>query len=179
MKCNQLAPVQGCLLRVSGVHENVLIHYEYRNDVDGAAVLHAVRVTDALGVVLTVGVTDTLTPGACVIETQTKAITVQGGNFASGSQAANYDPDGNGDTWTAPVSGLQSFTVIVRGAGQYPVSADRVVVKTASGVYYLTQDQIRTWSVAQDASSDENLIDIVSVTGQGDSAFEVIWTMGG
>lgn len=181
MQCSQLAPVQGCLIRGSGAQESVLIHYEYRVNVDGDAVLHAVRVTNAVGAILTVNVGDTLSAGVCAVSVPTapaKPISANGGNYASGSFAASYDPAGNGGLWTAPLD-LQSFTVIVREAGNVPSAANIVVVHVAGGKYFMTQDQIRTWSVAQDVSGDEYLDGITMVEGVGDTAFEVIWTIGG
>jgi len=97
-------------------------------------------------------------------------------NFASGSLTADYDPTGNGPIWTAPPR-LQSFTVIVRKAGNTPGGANVVLVGLPSGKYYLTQGNTRTWSVAQDASGNEFLTEGHTVEAIGDAAFDVIWTV--
>jgi hypothetical protein len=97
-------------------------------------------------------------------------------NFASGALTTDYDPTGNGPIWTAP-SRLQSFTVIVRKAGNTPGSANVVLVGLPSGKYFLTQGNTRTWSVAQEASGNEFLTEGHTVEAVGDAAFDVIWTV--
>ena len=113
--------------------------------------------------------------GACPVGTSN--IQSGGQNYASPSLAADYDPAGNGQIWTA-MANLQSFTIIVRKAGAVPASANRVRVDTPFGKYFLVDGDVRTWSVAQDASTNEVMLDTYQAEAEGDSAFDVIWTVG-
>jgi len=116
-------------------------------------------------------------PCAAYVEPVVSAsITTFGANYASPTLAADYDPNGNGPTWTAP-AGLQSFTVIVRKAGKKPADVNRVRVDTPTGKYFLIEGDVRTWSVAQDIAFNESLTGIPQVEAENDSAFDVVWTV--
>lgn len=58
---------QGCLTTAAGVATTVNIHYEYRDNAAGNAVLHATRYTNAAGVPVVPAGTDVITAGACAI----------------------------------------------------------------------------------------------------------------
>ena len=68
MDCKHLAPVIGCLRREVGPAEQVIVHYEYRTNAVGNAVMHAVRVTNALGIAIVVGPNDVVDVGFCAAE---------------------------------------------------------------------------------------------------------------
>ena len=51
------------------------------------------------------------------------------------------------------------------------------MVTTPSGKYFLTEGDSRSWSVAQHSGRNEVLVDGFTVNAEGDSAFDVIWTV--
>lgn len=117
------------------------------------------------------------TEGACVAPTSSIKVESYGFNYASPALAADYDPNGNGPIWTPPGVDLQSVTVVVRKAGTKPGGPDRVRVDTPLGEYFLVQGDTRTWSVAQHADMNEVLLGISTIEAEGNSAFDVLWTV--
>ena len=164
MNCNQLAPVQGCLLRGTGTRESVLIHYEYRNNADGDAVMHAVRVTDAVGVPLIVAGTDTLSVGACSVDEAYTSffgagfITGASGTVpipvnvyeiqifnATGASIVVTTPDG--DTQGMPAYSTLSFSKDV--GKEPPFGAGNVTTNVVVGTIGATEQTIVNYKVVQ------------------------------
>lgn len=66
MQCKDLSTALVCFVPEVGPPQTLVAHYEYRSNNLGGTVLHAVRYTDAAGVVVnTVG--GTVTAGACAL----------------------------------------------------------------------------------------------------------------
>ena len=65
--CSELQTIVGCQTSAAGVKTNIVIHYEYRVSATDARTLHATRYTNAAGVPIVPGATDTVTPGQCPI----------------------------------------------------------------------------------------------------------------
>ena len=171
MSCHEMTSVVGCHTTALGAQVPVVIHY--RHDGAGAP---AAYITDVSGAVVPGASLANTQPGACALVADSIKLEAHGGNHASPSLASDYDPDGRGPVWTAPPE-LQSFTVVVRRAGTIPASPDRVMVTTPSGKYFLTEGDSRSWSVAQHSGRNEVLVDGFTVNAEGDSAFDVIWTV--
>lgn len=164
MKCNQLAPVQGCLRRESGPPESVLIHYEYRNNADGNAIMHAIRVTDALGVPVIMAGTDVLSVGVCGVDDSYTSffgagfITGASGSVpipsnvydiqifnATGASIVVTTPDG--DTQGMPAYSSLSFSKDV--GKEPPFGAGNVVTNVVVGTIGATEQTIINYKVVQ------------------------------
>jgi hypothetical protein len=177
MNCAALGQVLGCRRFPSGATETVIIHSEYRTAANGETVLYKTRYTSAAGVPIALGAGEVVEPGACPVVPAGVKVETYGFNYASPALAADYDPNGNGPIWTPPGVDLQSVTVVVRKAGTKPGGPDRVRVDTPLGKYFLVQGDTRTWSVAQHADMNEVLLGISTIEAEGNSAFDVLWTV--
>lgn len=67
MSCTELDPITGCYTLADGSRQNVTIHYEYGKGASGAAVVSAVRITDAVGVIIPLADATNTTAGACPV----------------------------------------------------------------------------------------------------------------
>lgn len=179
--CRDLETVLGCRRDAAGVPiGTVVVHYEYRRNALGNTVVHAVRYAQSDGTTITLGVGETVTPGACPVADVERRLLQYGQNIASGTFTPTFDPAGNGAVWsTFGINGpLQSVTVTALRAGT-PGSGNTVVVTFgATGTkMWLVQGQSFTWSVAQDAASWYETLDRdISVDCQGNAAANLVWT---
>lgn len=171
MSCHEMTSVVGCHTTALDVQVPVVVHF--RHDGAGAP---AAYITDVSGAVVPGASLANTRPGPCSPPAGTIKVEAYGGNYASPSLSADYDPNGLGDVWTAP-SELESFTVVVRRAGTVPAAPDRVFVQTPLGKYFLVEGDSRSWSVAQHAGLSEVIVGSFSVVAEGDSAFDVLWTV--
>ena len=67
--CLKHSTVVGCWNKADNTKENVVIHYTYATNASGVEILKAIRYTISDGTPITLGVGDTVTPGACVVPT--------------------------------------------------------------------------------------------------------------
>lgn len=65
--CLKHSTVVGCWNKADNTKENVVIHYTYATNASGVEILKAIRYTVSDGTPITLGVGDTVTPGACVV----------------------------------------------------------------------------------------------------------------
>lgn len=65
--CLKHSTVVGCWNKADNTKENVVIHYTYATNASGVEILKAIRYTISDGTPITLGVGDTVTPGACVV----------------------------------------------------------------------------------------------------------------
>lgn len=176
--CTDFATALVCYDDGAGNFQTLIAHYEYGQSVVGSTLLRSIRYTQADGTVVDTSL-GTVSAGACSILPVDRIIDHSALNLASGSFAASHDPNGNGASWTYAGTGrLQSVTVTALEAGS-PASGNSVTVKqgTAGLAVFLVKGQTMTFSVAQDSSPvDELLEQSFFVEALGNSACTVAWT---
>lgn len=175
--CTYFATALVCFDDGAGNRTTLVAHYEYAKSVIGSSIIRATRFTLPDGLTVVDTSTGTVTAGACPIVVAPRVIDATGINLANGSLVADFDPAGNGASWSySGANRLQSVTVTCLRGDKPSTNTVQVVSGSTGTRHFLIAGQSVTFSVAQDVSANEELEHRVSVDCIGDSACHIAWT---
>jgi len=134
MNCADIQKSIGCYRDAGGITiGTVEIHTEYRRNAAGNPVVHAVRYTNADGVPILLGVGETVTPGACVVQTSTRPVCATMVNTEVWNVEERIDEIGNITYWDVDVSPMVDVTANVASVlngGECPCTAVAAPIDT-------------------------------------------------